>query len=159
MWDTSNDPDTIKMTKDNFTSLNSLWTDEGIADGNDTDSASGTFTGEVYYDELVTNASVGTKIATSDSASAKTLLYFQRYKCGTLSSNEQTCMAYQLKDDETVWTDGNPRWEAGQRVRIYLISGVGFKEVYALMSSELILQGSETLLAGLALAAAAALAF
>lgn len=75
----------------------------------------------------------------------------------------QYCWKYQFKDDSYFWAlgeetpqvDGLPRFERTTRIDFYMISGLGFKEEYSLISGQTILLGSEILAAGLALAACA----
>ena len=69
------------------------------------------------------------------------------------NTGTQLCYKYQLKDDETLWTDGNPRFEKTMRVKTYLISSIGIKVDYAFMMGETILTGANMLALGTAAAA------
>jgi len=69
------------------------------------------------------------------------------------NTGTQLCYKYQLQDDETLWTDGNPRFEKSMRVKTYLISSIGIKVDYAFMMGETILTGANMLALGTAAAA------
>ena len=89
--------------------------------------------------------------------------WFTTFQCGAVDApgaGLQDCYKYQLQADETLWTDGGAaRFERNTRVNIWLISGIGIKQTYALLPGETILLGAEYLAAGVALAATAMLAF
>lgn len=151
------------MTAANFETLKTLWTDESTVDGS-YDTGSGTIDdnqGLVYYTELVTDAAVGTEETGDDRTDpARSLDYFTRFICGATSTdpddadNElQECYKYQLADDETLWSDGYPRFEKTMRVQTYLISSIGIKEEYALCQGEIVLTGASMLALGTAIAA------
>ena len=150
------------MTADDFEDLKTIWTTEGTADGQ-YDTGSGTVDdnqGIVYYNKL-TDGTIGTVEAGNDRTDpARTLDYFTRFICGATSTdpddadNElQECYKYQLADDETLWSDGYPRFEKTMRVQTYLISSIGIKEEYALCQGEIVLQGASMLALGTAIAA------
>lgn len=69
------------------------------------------------------------------------------------------CYKYQLRDFESEWSQGNIRFEAGQRVNYYFMNVRGWRAAYALFEGQAVLTGAETLAAGLAIAAIVSLSF
>lgn len=149
------------MANADFTTLEGMWTASGAAEDASIPNA-----GVLYYDDMVTNGSTGTKVVEDLTADPRQYTGVTGFKCTAVQAAEavtgnvyQDCFKYQLKDDETVWSDGYPRFEKGGRVKTYLIASVAGLSTYGLLQGEVILGGSEMLAAALAIVATAALSF
>lgn len=148
------------MENADFTTLAGMWTASGAAEDASTPNA-----GVLYYDDMVTNGSTGTKVVENLAADPRQYTGVTGFKCLAVQAADgdgnvyQDCFKYQLKDDETVWSDGYPRFEKGGRVKTYLIASVAGLSTYGLLTGEVILGGSEMLTAALAIVATATLSF
>ena len=145
------------MTAADFEQVKTLWTDENVVDGT-YDPTPDDKQGAIYFNILVVTAKYGTvEVGNDKTDPVRSLEEFTAFKCGAVdqtppTAGKQLCYKYQLKDDETFWSDGYPRFERTMRVQTYLISGIGIKEDYALSIGETILTGASLLAVGAAIA-------
>jgi len=84
---------------------------------------------------------IGTLITEDKTSAMRGYAPFSRFTCSAIAGSEQICYKYQLRDFESEWTEGNVRFEKGQKVTSYLLNARGWEAQYALFKANTILLG------------------